>query len=402
MKAWRDESGQTAVLAALCMTCLLGFLALSVDVGLIFHAKRLAQSAADSAAITGALESSYGDVVSAAKSDSARNGFTDGSAGATVTVNNPPLNGPHAGNSGYVEVIVSSKQATYFMKAFNRSSMTVNARAVATMGSTQNCIYTLNASGTDISITNGANIQSTECALYSNSSSSNALLVSNGGKLNAAAENLVGGYSVTNGGSVSPTPNTGIAAISDPLAFLPTPSFSTSSCIANPNLGGGGTYNIGPAASGGTVCYNGLTIANGAKATLKPGFYIINGALSLAGGSSISGTGVTFYFPVGGSLSLSNGIDFALSAPTTGTYNGILFYEDRSNSIAATVEGGAKSTLQGILYFPAANVTMENGSSTGTYASIVAGSLTFAGGAKLNNYADVNSSTPLASARLVE
>jgi hypothetical protein len=111
---------------------------------------------------------------------------------------------------------------------------------------------------------------------------------------------------------------------------------------------------------------------------------------------------VTFYFPPGGSLSISNGITFTLTAPTSGTYNGILFYQNRSNSNAATLEGGASATLTGILYFPDANLTLENGTSTSSYASIIAGSLTFAGGATFKNYASVNASTPLNAAKLVE
>lgn len=399
--AWSREDGQTVVLAALCMTLLMGFLALSVDVGLLFCAKRSAQTAADAAAIAGAQEIAYSDVVTAARADASRNGFTNGTNGVAVAVNNPPLNGPHAGNSGYVEVIVSASETTFFLNLFNQGTMTVEARAVSTMGATQNCVYALGSSGTDISVTNGVNVQFPSCALYGDSSGSTDLNVSGGATLNAAAIALVGNYSNTGGSHLTPTPATGIATISDPLAYLPTPSFNTSSCVANPNLGAGGTFTIGPA-SGGTICYNGLTISNGATATLRPGFYIVNGVFSLAGGASVSGSGVTIYFPPGGSVSLSNGINFTLSAPTSGTYNGILFYQSRSNTTMATIEGGASSTLQGVLYFPAANITFENGTSTTTYASIVSASLTFAGGATVKNYAVVNPASPLDSARLVE
>jgi hypothetical protein len=183
---------------------------------------------------------------------------------------------------------------------------------------------------------------------------------------------------------------------------LPAPSFNTSSCLANPNLGGGGTFTIGPSTAGGTICYNGLQIGNGATATLKPGIYIINGSLTVNGGSPVTGTGVTFYFPAGGSLNLSNGATFNLTAPTSGTYDGILFYQNRSNSTAVSIQGGTTSTLVGILYFPDANLTLSGGSSTSTYASVVASTLTFSGGITLKNYALVNSSTPLTSARLVE
>jgi len=197
--AWSREDGQTVVLAALCMTLLMGFLALSVDVGLLFCAKRSAQTAADAAAIAGAQEIAYSDVVTAARADASRNGFTNGTNGVAVAVNNPPLNGPHAGNSGYVEVIVSASETTFFLNLFNQGTMTVEARAVSTMGATQNCVYALGSSGTDISVTNGVNVQFPSCALYGDSSGSTDLNVSGGATLNAAAIALVGNYSNTGG-----------------------------------------------------------------------------------------------------------------------------------------------------------------------------------------------------------
>jgi hypothetical protein len=402
MKRWNDESGQTIILAALCMPLLLGFVGLAVDAGLMFRAEREMQTAADSAAIAGAEELNYGDVTAAAKADAARNGVTDGKNGATVTVNNPPLSGPSAGNSGSVEVIVSTSQTTYFMSVLNQGPMNVIGRAVAGHSPTRNCIFTLGTSGTDISVSNGVNIQIPGCSVFSNSNSSTSLQVVGGATLNAQAVNLVGGYTVNNGGHLTPsTPAQGVAPQTDPLAYLAPPSFTSGSCLANPNLGYG-SHTIGPSA-GGTICYNGLTIANGGTATLKPGVYVINGQLNLAGGTTTTGTGVTFYFPPGGSVSISNGITFNLTAPTSGTYNGILFYQDRSNANGVFIEGGANSVLNGILYFPDANLTLENGTSTTSYATVISKTLTFAGGASFKDYSQMpNTSTPLVAARLVE
>ena len=53
MKIFRNEDGQTLVLTALCMTAMLGFMALAIDVGILFRSKRNMQIAADSAAVKG-------------------------------------------------------------------------------------------------------------------------------------------------------------------------------------------------------------------------------------------------------------------------------------------------------------------------------------------------------------
>lgn len=395
----RDECGQTVILAALCMTVLLGFLALAVDVGLLFHSRRTIQTAADSGAIAGAEEINYGDVTRASQTDAARNGVMNGFQGAVVTVNNPPVNGPFAGKAGYVEVIASQPQPTYFMNAFGRNSVSVVGRAVATMTPTQNCIYTLNPTGVDFFISGGAFVQMQGCGILDESSSSNALQASGGATLSAALIGVVGGYSTTGGATIAPNPSTGINPSSDPLAYLSPPLFNSSSCLPNPYLGNGVTATLG---SGGTTCYNGLSIAGGSTVTFNSGIYVINGQFSVNGGAALSGSGVTFYLPQGASVSISGGAGLSLTAPNSGTFNGILFYQDRTDTQAALITGGSSSILEGILYFPDAELTLNGGSSSQVYTSVVTGSLKFTGGTTLKNYAIINPLTPLNTPRLVE
>src|SRR5579863_9242913 len=61
MKPFRDESGQTLVLSALLMCILMGFMALAIDVGVLFRAQRKAQTQADAAVTAGALCAVYGN-----------------------------------------------------------------------------------------------------------------------------------------------------------------------------------------------------------------------------------------------------------------------------------------------------------------------------------------------------
>ena len=86
------------VFTALCMTALMGFVALAVDVGLLFRAQRNLQTAADAAAIAGALDYLYNNstasATTAADNASTSNGFTNGTGGVVVTVSAPPTDGP--------------------------------------------------------------------------------------------------------------------------------------------------------------------------------------------------------------------------------------------------------------------------------------------------------------------
>jgi hypothetical protein len=373
-----------------------------VEVGMLFAVQQGLQNAADSAAIAGVQELYYGDATAAAQADAARNGFTNNADGVTVTVSSPPSSGPNSGTSGFVEVIISKNQPVWFMSLFGHNTMTVSARSVSTLANNNNCIYALGTSGTDLTFSNGAQLDMSNCNIYGESTDPADFSASSGAHVKAGAINLVGGASISGGAQVSPSsPTTGVTALSDPLGYLSPPTFSTSSCLADPNPGWkGGTF--GPSVSGGTICYNGLTISNGGSATFNAGTYIINGTLTFSGGAKVTGTGVTFYLPPGASLSIGNGSDFSLSAPTSGTYNGILFYQDRSNKTSESLVGGSKSYLEGILYFPDANLTLNNGSNSTCYETIVTSSLTMEGGAKLQNYALKNTHTPISSARLVE
>ncbi len=206
MKKLKDESGQALIITALSMTCLFGFAALATDVGLMLREKRMAQTAADGAAVAGASELFVGDpqVSSVAKAAAGLNGFSDGANGATVVVNGPaaggPANGPHAGNPAYVEVIVSKVQPTIFMSLFGVLNMTPTARAVATYGQTNGCIVTLGTDPTTpgISVIGNANITVKTCGIADNSpnpsgSKNSALYLQGSATLTANSIGIVGG-----------------------------------------------------------------------------------------------------------------------------------------------------------------------------------------------------------------
>jgi Putative Tad-like Flp pilus-assembly len=411
MKRLRSESGQTLVIVALSMAMLLGFMAFAVDAGILLRDRRLAQIAADSAAVAGAA---YLDPVNptsstytptAAQAAAALNGFTNGANGVTVTVNGPTNGGPKfgafAGNPQYVEVIVSQSASVFFLNLIGLHSMTVTTRAVATLGNSQNCIYALGSSGIVINASNGANLTATSCGIVGNGN----LSVVGGAQIHAQTIAVAGTSTINNGGSTSPTPVTGIPPVSNPLAYLTPPTYG--SCINPPN-GGNGSYangvTLGPT-GGGVICYNYLNIANGAtNITLNPGTYVINGNFTLGGGVSVTGTGVTFYFPNSGdTINIANGVTVNLSAPTSGNLSGILFWQSSADTSTVSLEGGANSNLEGVIYAPTAPLLVENGTGTNTYVDTIVQSLTIDGGATLKNYDLLpGTSNPIKAVELVE
>ena len=396
MSRLSDERGQVVVLSALCMVVLLGFVAFAVDVGLLLRSKRVEQTAADSAAIAAAAEFNYGDMTAAANADAVQNGVP----ASAVTVNYPPLYGPHAGNSSYVEVIISQSQPTFFMKMFKRSSMTVAARAVATTVPSPNCVYTLGSAGTDI----GGNLTLPNCSILVDSSSSNALNLTGSGSISAKSIGIVGGYTKTGSGTISPTPVTGMTAVSDPLS-LTAPAFNAGSCNAGISYTDSTSHTVtGPSTPGGTICYNGFSNTGSGSVTFPAGTYIINGDFKTTGSGNLSGTGVTFYLPSGSNkFSVAGSGDLTLSAPTSGTYSGILFYQDSGDTQEMSITASGASNLSGIVYAPTAELDLTGSNSAAFNTDIVVGSLNITPGSiNLSDYVPLAGSSPLSSPRLAE
>ena len=202
------ESGQSAVLVMFAMLGLLGFTGLGVDVGMLFHAKRNLQTAADSAAVAGAIEASYTDMTydAAGKAASALDGYTNGVNGVTVLMNNPPQSGPHTTDARYVEAIVSQPQSTFFMRVFGFSSVNVRARAVAYRGAAStNCMYILdpNNDPATLQLQGSFTVNAPNCGIVVNSPNGGALqYTGSGGSLTAGS---VGVVEVAQGNAV-PTP----------------------------------------------------------------------------------------------------------------------------------------------------------------------------------------------------
>jgi Flp pilus assembly protein TadG len=310
----RAEAGQAIVVVALALVAILGILGLATDIGYLRYTKRQLQTAADAAAMAGAAELAYGDVTSAAQADSAANGFTNGTNGATVTVNNPPLSGQHVGNSSYVEAIVSKITPTFFAKAFGVKTVTLQARAVADLGSGNNCIFALDpaASGA-LSVDALASISS-QCGIVVESTSSSALSCSLLSAISATSIGVVGGVK-SSFCSLSPNPVTGITTPipNDPLAYLAKPAVGSCTFTSQQNYTSANSPPAHPSTLNPGIYCGGIQIQPGASVVFNPGVYILTsgggkGGLTVDIGTnvttntSISPYGVTFYNygPIGG------------------------------------------------------------------------------------------------------
>ena len=399
MRIHRDERGQTIILIALSLPLLLGFIGIATDVGALFKDKRTLQTAADAAAIAGALNLPPGSTSittaaqNAATTAATANGFTNGSNGVIVNVNTPPTWPPsnYNGQNGYVEVTITKPESTIFLGLFGYPSVTVLARAVATTGGPGGgTIYALAPSNPNMLFINGSlTVQGGGIVVDSNDTS-NAMSVN--GPVTASSIGIVGGCS-TCAGFTTPQAVSGIIPYSDPLSYLPQTA-AAGSCSGSLNATGG-TVSLFPG------CYATFN-ETGATVTLSPGTYVINTGVNAAQltGGTLTGTGVTIYIN-SGTLAINNAT-MNLSAPIGGTNNGILFQQSSADVNAASIIGNPSSNIQGFFYFPTSALQL-NGTFGTLYAGFVAQSLTITGNMTINNYALAPGVTsPIISAGLVE
>ena len=382
----RYERGQALPLVAISMLVVLGLSSLAIDVGSWRYQQRRAQTAADSAAMAGAVQLGYSSTLSSittsAQTDAASNGFTNGSGGTTVTVNQPPLSGAYAGNTQAVEVIVSQPQAVHFGGALlGLSSTTVAARAVALLTSVnRNCIFALDTSSSAIT-ENNTTITMPKCGVISNGG-----LLFNQGTVNAASVGYAGS-SITVNNTVFPggSPKPAVPA-ADPCptisgcAYLSSNPPTTSSCNMQQIFNSNSTQTLSP----GRYCTQVIFEGNG-PIVFQPGVYdFTQGFIVNSGPPSFTGSGVTIYNQ--GTIIFDGTPNINLTAPTTGSYAGVVYYQPASDTNQFIINSGAGQVSggwAGMIYAPGAQIVIDG--TLSTWLLVVAKDLLFNSSSSVND-----------------
>ena len=504
MIRFRQESGQILLLASIAMVVLLGFAALSVDLGLLYSVRRRIQTAADGAAIAGATALRDGqDYTKAAEDVATINGFTDSQNNVAVTVGEPTLPSPYPSGVTYVEVDITQTVPTYFMRVLGYKSMKVGARAVSGAVAGPACVYALDPTHSSTFSLTGNSSVTAHCGVIDDSTSSSGLSLTGNITLKATSIGTVGSsFSKSGNITISPQPVSNLAALPDPLsgrAQSAAPSVGT--CTQQSGVAGSksysgnigtltvptGVYNGGISVSGNvtsvtfpagnygnnisfngnggnlvfnpgqyqnggsgdsitlngntattfnagtyTFCgavdivgnsavtlqpgkyFGGIKITGNAQVSFSPGTYILaGGGLTVTGNSTLHGTGVTFYDTSATGYSyapidLTGNETATLSAPTSGTFEGFLFFQDptvAAGSAGATIVGNSSSTFDGIVYFPSTAITYVGNSGGSGYTILIGYTISVTGNSSFtigNDYSSLADGAPIKSSALYE
>jgi Flp pilus assembly protein TadG len=393
MKTTRSEKGQALILIALAAIGLFGFTALAIDGSRKFSDRRHAQNAADAAALAAALASSRGaddpSSTTTATGVANTNGY-DGGASSDVTViftATPAGLCPPDTTGKDITVNIDSVIPTTFARVLRFDQLTNKVSATAReCGSFigppfgARAVVALARNGRAFDGTGTPDWLITGGGIFSNSGDGDAAYCNGAAGIITPSVDVVGGtdfrcHGTSNYGTVDETQAQYTAT--QIQALMPR----SPACDGVATLSGG-QYHPQAGADGSR-----LNLGNGGD--FAPGLYcIMNDPAPI--NAPITGTEVTFYVPNAiFSLTMAgNGAAIVARAPTSGEYDGVLFYLapqfDANGNLIQTqqidMRGNDNNNVTGSILAPSADITMFGNSGTASFDSQIVGYRVDSGG----------------------
>jgi hypothetical protein len=396
-KTANQERGQVLMLVAVLLTGILGLLGLVIDAGHYYAERRQVQNAADEAAQAGAIEVLLGGnataATTAAKQNATANGFNNDGTTNTVTVTTP-----YNGDPSKVQVVIDDQPKTFFIHVLVGGGHVVGRGvggfvpnpknyALVVLNPTMCSAYNQSSSGS-FTIIGGGSIDDSSCHPSG----------SQGGGSSFTSQFIdyysAGSWQLSNNATTSVPPGPVASRVADPLASLARPvacaqNGTPAGCIAassdstgtanNPRL----THIVSnsPVTLHPGTYYGGLKFSGSGAVTFLPGLYVIaGGGLDYSGTASMTGSGITFfntydsYHNSGAGVCASmaiqgNGV-LNFTAPTSGTYKDMLFWQDPACTDQFKYAGSSYTT-SGIIYLPTAQLNVSGGGSLGALQIVV-------------------------------
>lgn len=384
------EGGAIAIIMAMSLPVVVGFVGLGVEVGLWFHAKRGLQAAADAAALSGAYERLAGNAdsvaVSSAQQAAAVNGY-NGGLDDTIDVNVPPESGEFTGDSDAVEVLISREMRLLFSGLILDDNVRIDAYAVAilTPGDDAFCVLALDPStGGAVSIGGTANV-TLDCGIAANSNAVDAVEIFGSADVLAGNVQTAGGITVDGSGELTTVSGEKENApkVKDPYAAIPEPTDDECDHNTEVKVQNNDVTTLQP----GVYC-GGIRISGG-TADFAPGTYILRGGDLVINGGVTTGDDVFFYLTeedgTYAEVDIAGNADVTLEADPDGDavgvdHTGMLFMQDDdATGTSSKFNGGSDMSLAGVVYFPNQPVDFLGGGTVGGCTVIVGSVVTFSG-----------------------
>ena len=384
--------GTVMIFTVLVLLMLIGFVGLAVDWGYTYRTAQQLQIAADAAALAGAenLFLSHVSARSAAISLAAANN----AAGKVVSLQDNPSNvstgdivlgtydrptrtfTPTSQPSANAVYIVARRTTgsiggalpLLFGPIFGKSSAEVSRGAIALSEGTPSYanVIALDPHSPDSLYLHGnPTLDLGTGSVQVDSDNSKAMDIKGTPvSLIAGEADIVGNYTKS-GNPTLPVMNTSEPFVADPLSSLPAPTVGAAMSPAQ--ISGTRTFNPG-------YYPQGLAMNAGDNVTLTPGVYVLDAGFSINGHATLNAQGVIFYIK-SGTVSDNGTAEIDISPPTSGTYQGISFFQSRTDASTASFTGTALLTGTGssdtkgagTFYFP--DALLQVGGTADVYVS---------------------------------
>ena len=403
---WRDRRGNALVIAAASLPLVLGSAGLASDTIEWALWKRQIQRAADSAALAGVYAKIQGaNFTTAVNTDITKNnhvGIT-----TTVTPNSPPPSGTYASDTNAVRVTLAVQKKLSFSSLFIATAPTITATATATIvPGGQYCVISLeNTAVTGITASGNADVN-LGCGMITNSTSMTAAVATGSSDVIASPIAAVGGIAASNNWGTGTVLQPFTVAQDDPFLSVPPPTFPTGNC-PNLSVNANATKTVAAADANttglpsGTYCFGNMTL-NGTVTLPSNSTLILDaGSLSIGAQAHVTCSGCTFVLSSRtaatnagsiGNVDMNGGAQLNLTAPSSGTYTGLLVYQDRravngnNANQSSKVNGNSSSFFQGAFYFPNQQVTFNGTAGMSTAClQLVARKVLYSGNMHISN-----------------
>ena len=431
VRGQESERGQAIIVIALTMLAMLMMVGVAIDAGQLYSARRAMQEAADAAAYAGSV-TLYQQVqqgiardqvaaFAAARADATTNGYTDNGNDVRVYVQQPTA-APYNTND-YVEVIIEQKVRTFLVPAeAGITNVTVRAISGAESFNNQYAMIALDRNawpgsyqnGPTASITlHGGGIMVNSSANLPGNAAANAQLGATWSISCTAANpcqvDIVGASDGTWPAARPGAPPagayyngvfTGKPPTADPFAGYPKPS--TANMLVDPPANGttlfSGIYDY--TLTGKKLCHGIYILKAGTSGSLTTDTTTLDpNTNQICDGRVLIFNTLTNYPGTGGTCS---GITVAgnnevdnLKPMTTGTYAGMLVYQDPACTAAMVLSGSAaEMDVQGTIYLPNADFQL-NGHAEVQGGQIVAKHIDLGNGQVGLDFSAANSARPV-------
>ena len=399
-KLSRNERGNALVICAAALPLIIGSAAIGVDSIQVSLARRQLQRAADSAAIAGAYaKHSAHNVTTAVNHDLALN---DDVTLTSTTIQNAPTSGPYSGNTRAVRVILTTQRSMPFFSVFTGQTMLVRTEATAmSVYNGQYCAVSLEDGDISGAIDFGGSATvNLGCGMISNSSSSAAVTASGSSMVTASPVAAVGGVPSSTHYASGTVRLPYSPEQADPFANLPTPVVPLTCPNQRLQVQPNQTRVINSSSAGyispGVYCWSGLDIKG--TVTLPPDstIYVNGDTIDFGAQANVTGQRITFILTSStaasnpssiAQLSINAGATLNLTAPDSGTYRGVLMYQDARAAYGTShINGNSSTFMRGGFYFPNRQLTFNGTAGMSTECiQLVARRLAFTGNANITN-----------------